>query len=37
MAKLTIPKGYSPIIDLKQTELGIKSIKDFFQSNLASE
>ena len=37
MAKLTIPKGYSPIIDLKQTELGIKSIKDFFQSNLSSE
>ena len=37
MSKLTIPKDYSPIIDLKQTELGIKNIKDFFQSNLASE
>ena len=37
MSKLTIPKGYSPIIDLKHTELGIKSIKDFFQSNLSSE
>ena len=37
MSKLTIPKGYFPIIDLKQTELGIKSIKDFFQSNLSSE
>lgn len=37
MAKLTIPKGYSQIIDLKQTELGIKSIKDFFQLNLSSE
>ena len=37
MSKLTIPKDYSPIIDLKQTELGIKSIKDFFQLNLASE
>ncbi len=37
MSKLTIPKDYFPIIDLKQTELGIKSIKDFFQSNLSSE
>ena len=37
MSKLTIPKDYYPIIDLKQTELGIKSIKDFFQSNLSSE
>ncbi len=37
MSKLTIPKGYFPIIDLKQTELGIKNIKDFFQSNLSSE
>lgn len=37
MAKLTIPKNYSPIIDLKQTELAIKNIKDFFQLNLSSE
>ncbi len=37
MAKLTIPKDYFPIIDLKQTELAIKNIKDFFQSNLSSE
>ena len=37
MSKLIIPKNYSPIIDLKQTELGIKSIKDFFQLNLSSE
>ena len=37
MSKLTIPKDYSSIIDLKQTELGIKSIKDFFQSTLSSE
>ena len=37
MSKLTIPKDYYPIIDLKQTELGIKSIKDFFQLNLSSE
>lgn len=37
MAKLTIPKNYSALIDLKQTELGIKTIKDFFQLNLSSE
>ncbi len=37
MSKLTIPKDYFSIIDLKQTELGIKSIKDFFQSTLSSE
>ena len=37
MAHLTIPKNYHPIIDLKRTELGIKSIKDFFQANLSSE
>lgn len=37
MAKLIIPENYSPLIDLKQTELGIKHIKDFFQSNLSSE
>lgn len=37
MAKLTIPKNYSALIDLKQTELGIKTIKDFFQLNLSSD
>ena len=37
MSTLITPKDYYPIIDLKQTELGIKSIKDFFQSNLSSE
>ncbi len=37
MAKLVIPAGYAPLLNLKQTELGIKSIKDFFQANLSSE
>lgn len=37
MSKLHIPKGYKPYLSLKQTELGIKSIKDFFQQNLSSE
>lgn len=31
------PQNYKPILDLQQTELGIKKIKDFFQENLASE
>ncbi len=37
MAKLEIPVDYAPLLSLKQTELGIKSIKDFFQANLSSE
>lgn len=35
--KLHIPSGYAPLLNLKQTELGIKHIKDFFQANLSSE
>jgi len=31
------PQNYQPLLDLQQTELGIKKIKDFFQSNLSSE
>jgi len=37
MSKLQIPDGYTPLLNLKQTEMGIKSIKDFFQINLSSE
>lgn len=37
MPHLHIPEGYKPLLNLKQTELGIKSIKDFFQVNLSSE
>lgn len=37
MSKLQIPQNYKPLLNLKQTELGIKSIKDFFQVNLSSE
>lgn len=37
MSYLIKPKGYQPILDLKQTELGIKQIKEFFQMNLSSE
>jgi aspartate--ammonia ligase len=35
--RLTIPEGYKPILNLKQTEKAIKMIKDFFQLNLATE
>jgi len=35
--KLTIPEGYKPILNLKQTEKAIKMIKDFFELNLATE
>lgn len=37
MSYLIKPEGYRPLLDLKQTELGIKQIKDFFQMNLSSE
>lgn len=37
MSYLIKPKGYTPVLDLKQTERGIKQIKDFFQLNLSSE
>ena len=37
MSKLIIPEGYKSPLSLKETELGIKQIKDFFQLNLSSE
>lgn len=37
MSYLIIPKDYKPLLDLKQTELGIKKVKEFFQQNLSSE
>ena len=37
MSYLIKPKNYKALLDLKQTELGIKQIKDFFQLNLSSE
>lgn len=37
MSYLIEPKAYHPLLDLKQTELGIKSVKNFFQMNLSSE
>lgn len=37
MSYLIKPKDYKPVLDLQQTEMGIKQIKDFFQQNLSSE
>jgi len=37
MSYLIKPAEYSPILNLKQTEMGIAKIKDFFQSNLSTE
>lgn len=36
MSYLIKPQNYKPLLDLKQTELGIKQIKEFFQLNLSS-
>ncbi len=37
MAKLFIPKNYEPLLDLKQTEHAIKTVKDHFQTALSAE
>lgn len=37
MSYLIKPSGYKALLNLAQTEMGIKMIKDFFQQNLSSE
>jgi aspartate--ammonia ligase len=37
MSNLIKPQNYKALLDLKQTEQGIKLIKDFFQQNLSTE
>ena len=37
MSKLIKPPHYHALLDMKQTERGIKQIKDFFQQNLSTE
>lgn len=37
MSKLIKPVGYKPLLTMRQTEQGIKLIKDFFQQNLSTE
>lgn len=35
--KLIIPQGYKPKLNLKETEIAIKTIKDFFERKLSKE
>ena len=37
MSKLIKPEGYKAVLNLKETELAIKRIKDFFLSSLSTE
>lgn len=37
MSYLIKPSNYTALLDMKQTETGIKQIKEFFQQNLSSE
>ncbi len=37
MEHFIIPEGYTPGIDLKETQVAIKIIKDFFQKELAKQ
>ena len=37
MSQLIRPKGYERLLDTRQTERGIKLIKEFFQQNLSTE
>ena len=37
MSQLIKPIDYCPLLDMKQTEQGIKLIKEFFQQNLSTE
>ncbi|MCR5158450.1 MAG: aspartate--ammonia ligase [Prevotella sp.] len=37
MAKIMKPVGYERVLDMRQTEQGIKLIKEFFQQNLSTE
>lgn len=37
MSKLMKPEGYRALLDMRQTEQGIKLVKEFFQQNLSTE
>ena len=37
MSNLRKPEGYEALLDMRQTEMGIKMIKEFFQQNLSTE
>ena len=37
MGTITIPKGYKSDLNLHDTQIAIKTVKDFFQTRLAQE
>ena len=37
MPELILPEGYAPKLSLKDTEIAIKRLKDFFEKALAKE
>jgi len=37
MSQVIKPIGYQRLLDMRQTEQGIKLIKEFFQANLSTE
>lgn len=37
MGNIVIPEGYTPALDLKETQIAIKKVKDYFQRELATE
>lgn len=37
MSKIVIPDGYESILNLKETQIAIKRVKDFFQAQLAAQ
>ena len=37
MSQLIVPQGYERLLDTRQTERGIKLIKEFFQQNISTE
>ncbi len=37
MSKITIPDGYESTLNLKETQIAIKRVKDFFQAQLAAQ
>ena len=37
MSKIVIPEGYKPALGLKETQIAIKTVKDFFQQQLVAE
>ncbi len=37
MSKIYIPEGYQPALNLKETQIAIKRVKDFFQNQITAE